>query len=35
VEIDNKQIIADMVLHPQDKVFEIEDFHVKEIQSNN
>jgi hypothetical protein len=23
-----------MVLHPQDKVFEIEDFHVKEIELN-
>ncbi|MCZ2856263.1 MAG: hypothetical protein O2U62_04140 [Candidatus Bathyarchaeota archaeon] len=31
---DDKQIIAAMVLHPQDKVFEIEDFHVKEIQRN-
>ncbi len=34
LENDNKQIIAAMVLHPQDKVFEIEDFHVKEIQRN-
>jgi len=32
VENDDKQIIAAMVLHPQDKVFEIEDFHIKEIQ---
>lgn len=31
VENDDKQIVAAMVLHPQDKVFEIEDFHVKEI----
>jgi predicted GNAT family acetyltransferase len=31
---DNKQIVAAMVLHPQDNVFEIEDFHVKEIQRN-
>jgi len=23
-----------MVLHPQDEIFEIEDFHVKEIQQN-
>ncbi|HVP92829.1 MAG TPA: hypothetical protein VMS94_03710 [Acidobacteriota bacterium] len=30
----DKQIIAAMVLHPQDKVFEIEDFHVKDIQQN-
>jgi len=34
VENDNKQIVAVMVLHPQDEVFEIEDFHVKEIQRN-
>lgn len=34
VEDDNNQIIAAMVLHPQDKVFEIEDFHVKEIERN-
>jgi hypothetical protein len=34
MENDDKQIIAAMVLHPQDKVFEIEDFHVKEIQRN-
>ncbi len=34
VEEDDKQIVAAMVLHPQDKVFEIEDFHVKEIQRN-
>lgn len=34
VENDNKRIIATMVLHPQDKVFEIEDFHIKEIKRN-
>jgi hypothetical protein len=34
VENDDKQIVAAMVLHPQDKVFEIEDFHVKEINRN-
>ncbi|MDH5783230.1 MAG: hypothetical protein OEZ35_06165 [Candidatus Bathyarchaeota archaeon] len=34
VEDDDKQVVAAMVLHPQDKVFEIEDFHVKEIQRN-
>jgi len=33
-ENDAKQIIAAMVLHPQDEVFEIEDFHVKEIERN-
>jgi len=33
-ENDDKQVIAAMVLHPQDEVFEIEDFHVKEIQRN-
>ena len=34
VESDDKQILAAMVLHPQYKVFEIEDFHIKEIQQN-
>jgi len=34
VESTDRQIIAAMVLHPQDKVFEIEDFHVREIQQN-
>ena len=34
VENSNKRIIAAMILHPQEKVFEIEDFHVKEIQRN-
>jgi len=34
VENDDKQVIAAMVLHPQEKVFEIEDFHVKGIQRN-
>jgi len=34
VENNDKQIVAVMVLHPQDKVFEIEDFHVKEIDRN-
>jgi hypothetical protein len=34
VENDDKQVIAAMVLHPQKKIFEIEDFHVKEIQQN-
>lgn len=34
VETDEKQIVAAMVLHPQDKVFEIEDFHVKQIERN-
>jgi len=31
VEDDDKQVIAVIVLHPQEKIFEIEDFHVKEI----
>jgi hypothetical protein len=31
---DDKQIVAVMVLHPQEKVFEIEDFHVREIERN-
>ena len=34
VESGDKQIVAVMVLHPRDEVFEIEDFHVKEIQRN-
>jgi hypothetical protein len=34
VESADRQIIAVMVLHPQDKVFEIEDFHVRDIQQN-
>lgn len=34
VETDNKQIIAAMILHPQEKIFEIEDFHVKQIKQN-
>jgi hypothetical protein len=34
VEDDNKQIIAAMVLHPHNEVFEIEDFHVRDIQQN-
>jgi hypothetical protein len=34
VESGDKQIIAAMVLHPRNEVFEIEDFHVKEIQRN-
>jgi hypothetical protein len=34
VEDSDRHIVAAMVLHPQNKVFEIEDFHVKEIQEN-
>jgi hypothetical protein len=34
VENDHKRIIGAMVLHPRDKVFEIEDFHVKDIDQN-
>jgi hypothetical protein len=34
VEGDNKQVVAAMVLHPQKEVFEIEDFHVKDIKRN-
>lgn len=34
VEKDPRQIIAAMVLHPRNEVFEIEDLHVKEIQQN-
>ena len=34
VEDDKSNIIGAMVLHPRKEVFEIEDFHVKDIQSN-
>jgi len=34
VEKEDAEIVAAMVLHPQDKVFEIEDFHVKQIEQN-
>lgn len=34
VENDRGEIIAAMVLHPRTQVFEIEDFHVKDIQTN-
>jgi hypothetical protein len=34
VENDARQIIGAMVLHPRNDVFEIEDFHVKEIEQN-
>jgi hypothetical protein len=34
VENEHKQIIAAMVLHPRNEVFEIEDFHVKEMPRN-
>jgi hypothetical protein len=34
VEDDEGHIIAAMVLHPQKEIFEIEDFHVKDVQRN-
>jgi len=34
VEKDDGEIVAAMVLHPQEKVFEIEDFHVKQAEQN-
>jgi len=34
IETDEDGIVAAMVLHPQEKVFEIEDFHVKQIDQN-
>jgi hypothetical protein len=34
VEDDKGSIIGAMVLHPRKEVFEIEDFHVKDIQRN-
>ena len=30
----DRNVIAAMISHPQEKVFEIEDFHVKEVQRN-
>jgi hypothetical protein len=34
VEDEEKQIVAAMVLHPREEVFEIEDFHVSEVTQN-
>jgi len=34
VEDDEGNIIAAMILHPREEIFEIEDFHVKDIQRN-
>jgi hypothetical protein len=34
VEDDKGNIIAAMVLHPRTEIFEVEDFHVKDIQRN-
>lgn len=34
IEDDKSGIIAAMVLHPRKEVFEVEDFHVKDIQRN-
>ena len=34
VEDDRGSVIGAMVLHPRREVFEIEDFHVKDIQKN-
>lgn len=34
VENAKERIVAAMVLHPRKEVFEIEDFHVREIQQN-
>lgn len=34
VENSLRQIVAAMVLHPREDVFEIEDFHVKDIRDN-
>ncbi|MGD0028796.1 MAG: hypothetical protein ABSC91_07640 [Candidatus Bathyarchaeia archaeon] len=34
VEGDRDDIVAAMVLHPRNDVFEVEDFHVKDIQQN-
>lgn len=34
IEGSEKQIVAAMVLHPREEVFEVEDFHVKKIERN-
>ena len=34
VEDDRSNVIGTMVLHPREEVFEIEDFHVKDIETN-
>ena len=34
VEDDKGSIIAAMVLHPRNEVFEIEDFHVRDLEQN-
>ena len=34
VEKMSGEVVAAMVLHPQEKVFEIEDFHVKQMEQN-
>jgi hypothetical protein len=34
IEDNEQRIIAVLVLHPQEKLFEIEDFHVKDIEQN-
>lgn len=34
IEDNDKKIVAAMVLHPRSKIFEIEDFHVRDIQQN-
>jgi hypothetical protein len=34
VENEVGQVIGAMILHPQEKVFEIEDFHIKDVKQN-
>jgi len=34
VEDDKGNIIGVMILHPQDEIFEIEDFHIRDIERN-
>lgn len=34
VETEEGELVAVMILHPQEKVFEIEDFHVKQVEEN-
>lgn len=30
----DSEVVGTLVLHPQDRVFEIEDFHVKDVEQN-
>ncbi len=34
VEDDKGNVVGAMILHPQEEIFEIEDFHIRDIQRN-